>query len=138
MDALVRQRDRRRYRRTYCIGLLKRTSTLQMLSHRHTKEAASYIFFISCRHIAALEKPKMKKFVTSSDNCPSMASQAHSYKRLRIRLADITVERPVLWQANPYMDNISKAVAHLLNPYGVRVAHRPAGTLHSRLTIIKD
>ncbi len=43
-----------------------------------------------------------------------------------------------MWQAIPYIANISEAVARLLKPYGIGVAYRPAGTLRSRLMKIKD
>ncbi len=48
------------------------------------------------------------------------------------------MERPSHWQAVPFIANISEAVAHVLKPYGVGVAHRPAGTIRSRLMRIKD
>ncbi len=38
----------------------------------------------------------------------------------------------------PYVANISEAVARLLKPFAVGVAHRPAGTLRSRVMRIKD
>ncbi len=59
-------------------------------------------------------------------------------KTLRKRPAGRTVARPSLWRTIPYIANISEAVVRLLKPYRIGVAHRPAGTLRSRLMRIKD
>ncbi len=67
-----------------------------------------------------------------------MATRAHSSRRLRKRPAGSTLTRPSIFQAIPYIANISEAVAHLLKPHGIGVAHRPAGTLLRRLMWIKD
>ncbi len=40
-------------------------------------------------------------------------------------------------QKIPYIVNITETVARFLKPYGVGVAHRPIGTLHSRLVRIE-
>ncbi len=37
------------------------------------------------------------------------------------------------WQDTPIAANMAEAVARLIKPYEVRVAHGQAGTLHSRL-----
>ncbi len=57
---------------------------------------------------------------------------------MRKRPSGSTIARPSMWQAIPYIANISEAVARLLKPHGFGVAHRPAGTLRSRLMRIKD
>ncbi len=99
----------------------KTPNTLQILSynsnHPQTDERSRVetLFKRMDTHCITLEAKK-KKHVTSSP----------------------TVERPSLWQAIPYTANISEAVARLLKPYGIRVAHRPAGKLRSRLMRIKD
>ncbi len=58
-------------------------------------------------------------------------------KTLRKRPAGRTIARPNMWQAIPYIANISEAVARPLKPHGLGVAHQPAGTLRSRLMRIK-
>ncbi len=44
----------------------------------------------------------------------------------------------ISWQTIPYIANISEAVARLPKAHAIGVAHRPAGTLHSRLIRIKN
>ncbi len=67
-----------------------------------------------------------------------MSTQANSFNRLRKRPAGTTVAKPSIWQAIPYIENISEAVARLRQPYGVGVAHRPTGTLRNLLMKIID
>nr|VZI53623.1 unnamed protein product [Spirometra erinaceieuropaei] len=40
-----------------------------------------------------------------------------------------TREQPKVWRALPYIENVSEAVARLLQPLGIGVAHRPEATI---------
>ncbi len=64
---------------------------------------------------------------------------AHLYRRLcRNDQQALVLKDRGYGKQFPYIANISEAVARLLKPYGVGVAHRPAGTLRSRLMRIID
>ncbi len=45
---------------------------------------------------------------------------------------------PTIWRALPYIQGISESVARRLNPYNVRIAHKPLSALRSNLVLVKD
>ncbi len=51
-------------------------------TRRHTKDAALKPYSNKRRHTAACQKPNKKNSVTSNNNSPSMATRAHSFRRL--------------------------------------------------------
>ncbi len=115
LDVLVRRRNNGELTTSV---FRKSTNTLKLLSiHRNTKETAP-------KHTTAHQKPKEKDPVTSNDNSPSVATRAHSSRKLC---------RNGIWQVIKYISNISEAVAHSLKPYRIGVAHRPARFLRSQL-----
>nr|VZI40074.1 unnamed protein product [Spirometra erinaceieuropaei] len=41
----------------------------------------------------------------------------------------LVTERPKIWRALPYIDDVSEAVSPLLRPLGIGIAHRPESTI---------
>ncbi len=45
---------------------------------------------------------------------------------------------PTIWRSLPYIQGISESVARRLNPYNVKIAHKPHSALRSNLVHVKD
>ncbi len=45
---------------------------------------------------------------------------------------------PTIWRSLPYIQDISESVAGRLNPYNVKIAHKPHSALRSNLVHVKD
>ncbi len=131
LDILVRQRDNGELTTSV---FRKTTNTLQMLSFNSNRPQTykrSCVKTLSKRVETRCSTPEAKeeelrylKRQFSLNGYPSSFIQ----KTLRKRPAGSTIARPSMWQAIPTIANISEAVARLLKPYGIGVAHRPAGT----------
>ena len=45
---------------------------------------------------------------------------------------------PMTTETIPYIKGISENISHILQPFNIRIAHKPITTLHQLLTIVKD
>ncbi len=45
---------------------------------------------------------------------------------------------PTIWKSLPYIQGISESVARRLNPYNIKLAHKPHSALRSNLFHVKD
>ncbi len=84
LAVLVRRRDGGKLTKSvsWRRPALSKCSPTKATIRRHTKEAASKPYSNKWRHPAAHQKPKKKNCVASNDNSPSIATRAHSFRRL--------------------------------------------------------
>ncbi len=85
LDVLVRRRNGGELTKSvsWRRPTLSKRSPTKATIRRHTKEAASKPYSNEWRHPAAHQKPKKKKnCVASNENSPSIATRAHSFRRL--------------------------------------------------------
>ncbi len=141
LDVFVRRRDDGELTTSV---FRKTINTLQMHSCKsnhpqvHKSNCVKTLFKLGATHCSTPESKEeglrylKRKF--SRNGYPSSFVQ----KTLRKRPADSTGAKPNICQAIPYIANISGAVARLLKPRGIGVAHRLAGTLRNGLMRIKD
>ncbi len=141
LDVLVRRRDDGELTTSV---FRKTTNTLQMLAYNtnhpqaHKRSCVKTLFKRVEKHCSTPEAKEEELRYHKRQLSPNGYPSSFVQKTLRKRPAGSTIARPSIWQANPYIANISKAVARFLKPHGIGVAHRPAGTLRSRLMRIKD
>ncbi len=93
---------------------------------RHIEGAVIKSHSNDWRLAAAHQEPEKKYSIPSNDNSPSMATRAHSFRRLCGNCFCKTE------QAVTNIVNISEAMAHLLKPNRIGAARRPEGTFRSR------
>ncbi len=124
LDALVRRRDNGELTTSV---FRKTTNTSQMLSYKsnhpqaHKRSCVKTLFKRVEAHCstpeAKEEELRYLKRQFSLNGNPSSFVQ----KTLRKRPAGSTIARPSMWQAIPYIANISEAVTRLLKPHGIGV-----------------
>ncbi len=47
-------------------------------------------------------------------------------------------EPPTIWRSLPYIQGISESITRRLNPYNVKIAHKPHSALRSNVVHVKD
>ncbi len=122
----------------------KTTDTLQMHSYKsehpqtHKRRCVKVLFKRVETHCSTPKAKEEELLYLKRQFFLTCFPSSFIQKTLQKRPAAITGTRPDVWQAIPYVANTSEAVARLLKPQAIGVAHRQAGTLRSRLMTIKD
>ena len=141
LDVLVRRGDdgslhTRVYR--------KATNTLQILSFHsnhpatHKRSCVKTLFRRVDTHCSSREAKKVETRYLWSQFTANGYPATFIRKTLRHRPLSSTPPQPQLWHSLPYMGNVSEAAARILQPFGIGVAHKPASTMRSQVSHVKD